>query len=54
MRLSNFDMLYKILSGEVNETRVSKGTLGKLIKRATTLLFLFAKNKNLSISSQSL
>ena len=40
MRLSNFDTLYKILSGEVNnEIRGNEGTLRKLIKTATTWLF---------------
>ena len=42
MRLSNFDTLYKILSGEV-EIRVNKGNLKKLIKRATTWLFQLPK-----------
>ena len=42
MRLSNFDTLYKIFSGEVNIS-VNKSILRKLVKRTATWLFHLRK-----------
>ena len=44
MRLSNFDTLHKFLNEEVNIKRSNKGTLGKVIKRATTWLVYLPKH----------